>query len=269
MSDPKRARIDVSNQAHAQLETEARQQGITVRDLIEQIVRDMTERRGQTDAAVRHQRSTHPTLSNEPAPSSLEDNAKRIDALIRRVTDEVPKAIETVRQSGGTGHLRDMLGKHNAVHMQRLEEMQTAHEKGRNAQTLLLENGNRELARQIDALKNEVVVLRAWHKGRGWTFVGGVLSTLAGLMALAFVLAGTQPTRWLAIRLVGETTTVGAAYALAGDDRATGKLMAQTKALLDDAQFRSDYTRCTTRTREVKRRFSCRMSMPPYVPGKL
>jgi thiamine phosphate synthase YjbQ (UPF0047 family) len=266
MSEPKRLRIDVSNEAHAQLETEARRQSISVRDLIDQIVRDMTERRGQADAVVRHQRGAQPTVSDEPEPGSPKDSARRIDALIKRVTDDVPKAIETMRQSGGTGHLRDMLGKQDAAQTQRLEELQTAHLTAQDAQTLLLENGNRELAKKIDHLRNEVVVLRAWHKGRRWAFAGGVLSTLTGLMALAFLLAGTAPTNWLAIRLLGETTTVGAAYALAGDDRATGGLMAQTKALLDDPQFRSDYTRCMTHTQEVKRRFSCRMSMPPYAP---
>lgn len=269
MSEPRRLRIDVSNEAHAQLETEARRQGITVRDLIDQIVRDLTEHRGQADAAVRHQRGAQPTLSDEPEPGSPEDSARRIDALIKRVTDDVPKAIETVQRSSGTGHLRDMLGKQDAAQTQRLAAMQTAQQTAQNAQTLLLENGNRELAKKIDALKDEMVLLRDWLKGRRWAFAAGVLSTLTGLVALAFVLAGTPPARWLAIRLVGETTTVGAAYALAGDDRATGGLMAQTKALLDDPQFRSDYTRCTTHTREVKRRFSCRMSMPPYLPGKL
>jgi hypothetical protein len=266
MSEFRRLRIDVSNEAHAQLETEARRQSISVRDLIDQIVRDMTERRGQADAAVRHQRGAHPTLSDEPEPGSPEDSARRIDALIKRVTDDVPKAIETMRQSSGTGHLRDMLGKQDAAQTQRLAAMQTAHLTAQDAQTLLLENGNKELAKKIDDLRDEVVVLRNWHKGRRWAFAGGVLSTLAGLMALAFVLAGTSPTRWLAIRLTGETTAADAAYTLAGGDRATGGLMAQTRALLDDPQFRSDYTRCTTHTREVKRRFSCRMSMPPYAP---
>lgn len=266
MSEPRRLRIDVSNEAHAQLETEARRQSISVRDLIDRIVRDMAERRGQADAAVRHQRGAHPTLSDEPEPGSPEDSARRIDALIKRVTDDVPKAIETMRQSSGTGHLRDMLGKQDAAQTQRLAAMQTAHLTAQDAQTLLLENGNKELAKKIDDLRDEVVVLRNWHKGRRWAFAAGVLSMLTGLVALAFMLVGTPPARWLAIRLVGETTTVGAAYTLAGDDRATGGLMAQTKALLDDPQFRSDYTRCTTHTREVKRRFSCRMSMPPYAP---
>jgi hypothetical protein len=159
-----------------------------------------------------------------------------------------------------------MLGKQDAAQTQRLAAMQTAHLTAQDAQTLLLENGNKELAKKIDDLRDEVVVLRNLHKGRRWTFVAGVLSTLTGLVALAFVLVGTAPTRWLAIRLVGETTAAGAAYTLVGNGSVTGRILAQTKALLDDPQFSSDYTRCMTHTREVKRRFSCRMSMPPYAP---
>ena len=148
MSEPRRPRIDVSNEAHAQLETEARRQHITVRDLIDQIVRDMTERHGQADAAVRHQRGAHPPLSDEPKPGSPEDSAKRIDALIKRVTDDVPRAIETVQRTSGTGHLRDMLGRQDAAQTQRLAAMQTTQQTAQDAQTLLLENGNRELAKK-------------------------------------------------------------------------------------------------------------------------
>jgi len=277
MSDPVRKRIDVLPDLHRRLEIEAGRKGIKLGQMIDRILSESLERSGNADVSPGKLEQTKRVAETGSLTTQLADMIARFDALVERLVTELPEAIaggfaavtKTIGNTGGTGHLRTMLADQDKAQTARLAAMKTGEETGRNAQTLLLENGNRELARQIDVLKNEVVVLRAWHKGRRWAFAGGVLSTLAGLMALAFVLAGTQPTRWLAIRLVGETTTVGAAYALAGDDRATGKLMAQTKALLDDQQFRSDYTRCTTRTREVKRRFSCRISMPPYVPGKL
>jgi hypothetical protein len=274
MNEPGRKRIDVSNELHARLETEARRKGISLRDLIDRIVLETLERAGDADASPGRLERPPEAAQNKSFTMRLAEVIARFDALVERLATELPAAIgagfdgvrKTITETGGTGHLRTMLAEQDKAQTKRLVAMETGAEKGRNAQTLLFEKGNRELAVKIDTLRDEVARLGQLNKGRRWSLALGAAGTLIAAGASVPLLADTPAGRSLAIRLTGETTAVGAAYTLIGNGSVTGGIMAQTKALLDDPQFRSDYTRCMTHTREVKRRFSCRVSMPPYAP---
>jgi len=276
MSDPVRKRIDVLPDLHRRLEIEAGRKGIKLGQMIDRILSESLERSGNADVSPGKLEQTKTVAETRSLTTQLADMIARFDALVERLVTELPEAIaggfaavtKTISNTGGTGHLRTMLADQDKAQTARLAAMQTGEETGRNAQTLLLENGNQELAGKIDALRDELVKSGMLKNGRlrFFALVAVVVLVVCGVSVP--VLAGTSAGRLLAIRLTGETTAAGAAYTLVGDGSVTGGMLAQTKALLDDPQFRSDYTRCTTHTREVKRRFSCRISMPPYVPGK-
>jgi len=276
MSDPVRKRIDVLPDLHRRLEIEAGRKGIKLGQMIDRILSESLERSGNADVSPGKLEQTKTVAETGSLTRQLVDMIARFDALVERLVTELPEAIaggfaavtKTISNTGGTGHLRTMLADQDKAQTARLAAMKTGEETGRNAQTLLLENGNQELAGKIDALRDELVKSGMLKNGRLRFFALGAVVVLVVCGVSVPVLAGTSAGRLLAIRLTGETTAAGAAYTLVGDGSVTGGMLAQTKALLDDPQFRSDYTRCTTRTREVKRRFSCRISMPPYVPGK-
>ena len=277
MSDPVRKRIDVLPDLHRRLEIEAGRKGIKLGQMIDRILSESLERSGNADVSPGKLEQTKTVAETGALTRQLVDMIARFDALVERLVTELPEAIaggfaavtKTISNTGGTGHLRTMLADQDKAQTARLTAMKTGEETGRNAQTLLLENGNRELAEKFDALRDELVKSGMLKNGRLRIFALGAVVLLLVCSVSVPVLAGTSAGRLLAIRLTGETTAAGAAYTLVGDGSVTGGMLAQTKALLDDPQFRSDYTRCTTHTREVKRRFSCQISMPPYVPGKL
>lgn len=274
MSEPVRRRIDVSAETHAWLDTEARRRGLLVRDLVERIVREQAGHEGLGQGANVH--------SSKAAEGSLMTRFKalieRFDTLVVRLAEELPTSIangfdaikDTIVKTGGTGHLRTMLTDHDTAHTARLDAMETASEAAWKTagteQAKAFENLLDVLVAKIDALKSEVQVLRAWHKKRWWAAAAGAGGMLLLLVALGLLLADTAPTRWLSVRLTGNTRAMDAAFTLAGDGRATGVLMAETKALLENPDFRADYSRCVIHAREVTKHFPCKLWVPPIKP---
>lgn len=270
MSKPARWRVEVSAENHAWLKEEGKRRGMYVADLLDQLVRELVG-------------NGHELGSTEQAGSAAADELTgRLDAVVRRVnglveqiSENLPRAVEsgfngikdTILKTGGTGHLRNMLTAHDETHTRRLDQLEiTVAEERRQAtedQTTALANLDGQLGKKIDRLTQHVAHVRALQKGWRRGAAAGAASMAALPLLLYLLLPGTQPGRWLAIRLTGETTAIGAAYTLAGDDRMSGALMASTKALLKDRRFSADYTRCVTHAGTVKTPFSCNILVPP------
>lgn len=270
MSKLPRRRIDASVESHAWLKAEALRRGTGIGELLDLLVQEMAG-------------NDYGHGSNEQAGSAAADELTgRLDAVVRRVnglveqiSENLPRAVEsgfngikdTILKTGGTGHLRNMLTAHDETHTRRLDQLETtiAEERKQAAedQTTALANLEGQLGKKIDRLTHEVAHL--WGLQTGWWrgAAAGAVSMAALPLLLYLLLPGTQPGRWLAIRLTGETTAIGAAYTLAGDGRMFGASMASTKALLKDSRFRADYTRCLTQARAVKTPFSCNILVPP------
>lgn len=278
MSEPVRRRIDVSAETHAWLDAEARRRGLLVRDLVERIVQEQAGRDGSGQGVNGHVNRVVQGGATGSLMTQLKGLFERFDTLVERLAEDLPASIsngfdaikETIVKTGGTGHLRTMLTEHDTAHMARLDVMETASaaawETAGAEQAKAFENLQDVLVKKIDALKSEVETLRAWHKKRRWAAAAGAGGMLVLLVALGMLLADTTPTRWLSIRLTGNTRAIDAAFTLTGDGSATGAFMAETKGLLDDPDFRADYTRCVTHAREVAKGFPCRISMPPIKP---
>ncbi len=270
MSKLPRRRIDASVESHAWLKAEALRRGTGIGELLDLLVQEMAG-------------NDYGHGSNEQAGSAAADEltgrleavVRRVNGLVEQISENLPRAVEggfngikdTILKTGGTGHLRNMLTAHDETHTRRLDQLETtiAEERKQAAedQTTALANLEGQLGKKIDRLTHEVAHLRGLQTGWWRGAAAGAVSMAALPLLLYLLLPGTQPGRWLAIRLTGETTAIGAAYTLAGDGRMFGASMASTKALLKDPRFRADYTRCLTQARAVKTPFSCNILVPP------
>ena len=278
MSEPVRRRIDVSAEAHAWLDIEARRRGLLVRDLVDRIVQAQAGREGFEPGTNGHVNKVVQGAAPRSPMTQLDELTTRVDTLVERLAEDLPTSVskgfdaikDTIVKTGGTGHLRTMLTEHDTAHTARLDVMETASETAREIaateQAAAFKDLRDVLVGKIEALKSEVETLRAWHKKRRWAAAAGAGGMLLLLVALGLLLTDTAPTRWLSIRLTGNTRAIDAAFTLTGDGSATGAFMAETKGLLDDPDFRADYIRCVTHAREVAKGFPCRISMPPIKP---
>ncbi len=273
MSEPARRRIDVSAETHAMLDTEARRRGLTVRDLIDRIVLDMAEWDTRADASRPLAGGRQDAAAAAPLMTQIGTLVGRFDMLVVRLADDLPTTIakgfdaikDTIVKTGGTGHLRVMLTEQDTAQTARLDAMHTAQETAGTEQAAAFASLHTDLGAGIDTLRREIVFLRRWHKERRWAAGMGAAGMTMLLVVLALLLADTAPTRWFAVRLTGNVRAVDAAFTLVGDGRASGKLMAETRGLLGDPDFRNDYTRCVGHAREVKKTFQCRVTMPPII----
>ncbi|MET0377254.1 MAG: hypothetical protein ABW128_23720 [Rhizorhabdus sp.] len=278
MSEHVRRRIDVSAETHAWLDAEARRRGLLVRDLVERIVQEQAGREGAGQSANGHVNKVVQAAATGSLMTQLKELVARVDTLVERLAEDLPTSVskgfdaikDTIVKTGGTGHLRTMLTDHDAAHTARLDAMETASKTARETagieQATAIRNLETILVGNIKALKLDVEALHAWHQQRRWVAAAGAGAMLLLIVALGSSLADTPPTRWLAIRLTGNTRANDAAFTLAGDDRATGALMEETKGLLGDPGFRNDYTRCVVHAREVAKGFRCRITVPPIRP---
>lgn len=265
MNDAGRKRIDVSSEVHALLEGEARRRTVPIRDLVDQAVTEMLDRRAQADLSIRQQRERGHADRIETLTAQLADLGRRFTALLQE-TKAVPAALTrgfdemkgTIGKTGGTGHLRDMIAAFEKRFLGQLEGAQGG-----------IATAVADLAKAVDGRGDRIERLIAEIRrgqGRGRTIFGiGAAFALALVLLLGLLHPDTRPTRWVAVRLAGATRPADAAWILAGDGRTSGLLMAETHALLGNQQFRERYTECVARAKTAKAAFSCRLTFPPVV----
>lgn len=268
MNDAGRKRIDVSSEVHALLEGEARRRAVPIRDLVDQAVTEMLDRRAQADLSIRQQRERGHADRIENFSAQLADLGRRFTALLQEMKS-VPAALtsgfdemkDTIGKTGGTGHLRDMITAFDKRLLGKFEGAQDG-----------IATAVADLAKAVDSRSDRIERLIAeirGGQGRGRTiFSFGAAFALSLVLLLGLLNPDTRPTRWVAVRLAGATTPADAAWILAGDGRTNGLLMAETHALLDDQQFRGRYTECVARAKSAKAAFSCRLTFPPVVDRK-
>lgn len=261
--DAGRRRIDVSSDVHSRLDAESKRRNIPIRDLVEQAVTTMFDREAQAALSMRQQRERRQADRMEELGGQLGDLARRVSALIAQQTKDLPSALNagfeaiktTIRETGGTGHLRDMIAKFQTDFTAKSTEANTAVTKSVSAVTEAVNSRG-------DRLEERVAELRKGLAGRRNFFGAGVATGLVFILLVGFVMPDMPPTRWLATRFVGETDPAQAAWTLAGDGRARGLLMAETKGLLNNHEFRTRYAQCVDHAKRVKAPFPCRVTFP-------
>jgi hypothetical protein len=100
-----------------------------------------------------------------------------------------------------------------------------------------------------------------------WRWMGGAAAFgMFVLCTLLWAVAGHFPGRWLAVRMAGADTQWQAAQLLAGNGSLFhSELMAETKAMLDDPDFRGRYGQCIDRAKASTRPVRCVLTLAPLV----
>lgn len=263
MTDAGRRRIDVSSDVHSRLDAESKRRNIPIRDLVEQAVTTMFDREAQAALSVRQQRERRHEDQLREQTAQIGEVTRRVSALIAQQAKDLPGALnagfdaikDTIQKTGGTGHLRDMIAKFQTDFTAKSTEANTAVSKSVGTVT-------EAVNRRGDRLEERVAELRKGLAGRRNFFGAGMATGLVFLLLVGFILPDMPPTRWLATRFVGEIDPARAAWTLAGDGRTRGLLMAETKGLLNNHEFRTRYAQCVDHAKRVKAPFPCRVTFP-------
>ncbi|AXJ97185.1 hypothetical protein DC429_17440 [Arthrobacter sp. TPD3018] len=264
MTDAGRRRIDVSSDVHSRLDAESKRRNIPIRDLVEQAVTTMFDREAQAALSVRQQRERRHADRMEEQTAQIGEVTRRVSALIAQQSKDLPGALNagfdaiktTIKETGGTGHLRDLIAKFQTDFTVLFKEAQGALAVSVGNVTKAVEEQAKGFGKQLDRIE------KRQSDTRTKLGVGAALG-IAGLVLICLLFANTAPTRWLSIRLLGESDAVPAAWSLAGDGRTTGELMAETKGLLASDTFRVRYAECAAHAKRMKKPFPCRLTFPP------
>lgn len=260
-----RVRIDPS--IHEQARQSAQARGMAVGDYLELLVRqdvDAEGRRSQKLAAAKEERATQ----------RIEELYARIDSLggqfrhaIDMLETELPKALDAgfagmrshISNTGGTGHLRDMIAKAEARSEARDAAMQSALVKQL--------KGDRETLQGILDRESRLRRAGAWQRGEQIALGAGAV--LLMFLIPAFLFSNTAPTRWVGVRLIGATDRYHAASNLLEGDTESGSLLLRTHVLLNGQKnFRADYRTCIKRVEQASGRFMCKIRFDPLVKAK-
>lgn len=266
MTDAGRRRIDVSSEVHSRLGAESKRRNIPIRDLVEQAVTTMFDREAQAALSVRQQRERRHADRMEEQTAQIGEITRRVSALIAQQTKDLPGALNagfdaintTIKETGGTGHLRDMIAKFQAEFTTIFKEAQGALAASVLNVTKAAEEQAKSLGKQLDRIEKR-------QSGTRTKLGAGAALGIAGLVLICLLFANTAPTRWLSIRLLGESDSASAAWSLAGDGRTKGELMAETKGLLGDDTYRVRYAECVDHAKRMKKPFPCRLTFPPLL----
>lgn len=264
--DAGRRRIDVSSDVHSRLDAESKRRNIPIRDLVEQAVTNMFDREAQAALSVRQQRERRHADRIEELGGQLGDLTRRVSTLIAQQTKDLPDVLkagfdaikETITNTGGTGHLRQMISDFEARFVEKFDTAVTSVSASVAPITDLVNARADKMEKNLARLEKKQI---GGRKGFGF----GALFGLILLFLIGFTIPGTPPARWLATRFVGETDPARAAWTLAGDGRARGLLMAETKGLLYDEPFRQRYAACVDKAKRAKTAFPCRLTFPPLL----
>ncbi|VVS96986.1 conserved hypothetical protein [Sphingomonas aurantiaca] len=266
MTDAGRRRIDVASDVHSRLDAESKRRNIPIRDLVEQAVTTMFDREAQAALSVRQQRERRHADRMEEQTAQIGEITRRVSALIAQQTKDLPGALNagfdaiktTIKETGGTGHLRDMIAKFQAEFTTNFKEAQGALAASVLNVTKAAEEQAKSLGKQLDRIEKR-------QSGTRTKLGAGAALGIAGLLLICLLFANTAPTRWLSIRLLGESDPASAAWSLAGDGRTKGELMAETKGLLADDTYRVRYAECVDHAKRMKKPFPCRLTFPPLL----
>lgn len=188
----------------------------------------------------------------------------RFNALLETTATSIPKKLKsefdalktTISNTGGTGHLRDLLkqliadfeGRQN----DRLAKLERAYDQSAEHQTTRIAIA--KLAR--DRFRDR------------WMAGSGALACILTIAAIGFLFADTAPTRWAAMRLMGESTYTYAGAALSAKNPAIRNRLIQTRSLLGTSEeFTKDYGKCIDLFAAADAPVECRLRFDPSSLG--
>lgn len=267
-SDKVRVRIDPG--IHEQAQTVAQARGISVGDYLELLVRQDGNAEARRAGKLAAAKSDRAAAQIEAFHGKLEGLAGQVRHTIDALNDRLPRALDAgfagmkdhISNTGGTGHLRDMISKAQDRTDKSLSWLTDRMGK---FEERLLEKVASEGSATRQAVEKEADLRKTGRRiGAAGAVVGVFLASLA-FFASAFLFPNTAPTRWLAMRLVGEDVPQRAAGALLGRDPEIGFVLLQTQVLYgQDKGFKRSYGDCLDRFDKATGPLTCKLSLVPW-----
>lgn len=258
-----KARVRIDRQVHEQAEQAAKNRGMSVGDYLELLIKmdsDAAAQRAQKLAAAKGDRAVE---RSAVLAANLDSLANQFRHTVETLRKDVPQALEAgfagmkahITNTGGTAHLRDMIKEFEGRFQARMSALEGKVMK--------------EVSQGVGAMQNDLksirTELRLVRSDRLTAFRGiwlGAFIAVACLGLLAFLMANTAPTHWLAIRLVGATHPIDASSNLLGDDEASKSVLSATLILLNgQTHFRKDYLSCLDRYQRSLGSITCKVRL--------
>jgi hypothetical protein len=262
-----KVRVRIDPNIHEQARQSAQARGMAVGDYLELLVRqdaDAEARQAQKLAAAKGDRAAERI---EGLYASFDSLGEQFRHAIETLRTDLPKALDAgfagmrshISNTGGTAHLRDMIGNAEARSEKRDAVMQSA--------IVTQLKTDRETLRGM--LDHESRLRRAEASQQGRHVAIGAAAVLLIFLVPAFFFSNTWLTRWPAIRLFGATDRYHAASNLLEGDTESGFLLLRTQLLLNEQKnFRADYRTCMKRVEQASARFICKIRFEPLIKAK-
>jgi len=255
-------RVRIGRELNEQLQEAAAAKGLSARTLMERMLAEGLKTEVGRQARVAGMKADSQLDRMDRIVGEMQQATGRVDHLLEQVGTAIPQQLKKefdalkahVSNTGGTAHLRDLLkqllGEYQRTITGKLEEVKDAVD----------QTAEHARTRKVVAglVAQQVRVRQA--------AIGGAAAVIVFLAAFAFLFANTPPTRWMATRLTGQSSSLGAAYALFGNENLPGPRMRQVRDLvLDTPAFSDSMKKCLTEAEKARENFPCTVTMGPVV----
>jgi hypothetical protein len=256
MTDAGRRRIDVSSEVHSRLDAESKRRNIPIRDPRRTGGHHHVRREAQAALSVRQQRERRHAdrMENRPLKSARSRAASRPD---RPANEGSARRVERRLRRDQDDHQGDRRDRTSPRHDRQVPEAEftTIFKEAQSALAASVLNVTKAAEERAKSLGKQLDRIEKRQSGTRTKLGAGAALGIAGLVLICLLFANTAPTRWLSIRLLGESDSASAAWSLAGDGRTKGELMAETKGLLGDDTYRVRYAECVDHAKRMKKPF--------------
>jgi hypothetical protein len=257
MDEPAQFRVLVAPTVRDRFKVACLTNGVTMSDQAAHLINGWLtaselERLGQHAPTDEPQNATN----NDVGEATPENDADILRTEIATmISDQSSRIVKVL----GLLPTRDEMDAHDARQEQQDRQR---HDSFKKAVGTITETVSQEIANSQEQFFSAIETRR-----RDWYWLGGA-ATLGFLIACAllWLVAGAAPGRSLAVRMTGAETSWQAARLLAGSGSLFhSELMAETKAMLDDPNFREQYGHCIDRAKASTRSVRCVLNVAPLV----
>lgn len=250
----------LSGELRTDIERAAKARGISPSDFIESAIKKELKLAGSRGERASDLKADRKLDRIDQFFGELDGFIGRFNKLLNNTATSIPKQLKTefnglkttISQTGGTGHLRDLL-----------KQQLTDFEERQNKRLLKLESAF-DQSDQHAATRSAINDLRGDKYRDRWMLAGGALACLLTLAAFGFLFSDTAPTRWAATKLLGESLEVSAGVKLMSQNDAIRRALFDARLLLGSSdEFTKDFSECVDQLIDADQPESCRLEYSP------
>ncbi|HCB77459.1 MAG TPA: hypothetical protein DEP68_01635 [Erythrobacter sp.] len=250
----------LAGELRTDIERAAKTRGISPSDFIESAVRKELKLAGSRNERASDLKADRQLDRIDRFFGELDSFMGQFHKLLNTTATAIPKQLKTefdalkttIVNTGGTGHLRDLL-----------KQLLADFENRQNVRLSKLESAVDQSA-QHRATRAAIDDLRGNQNRDRWMLAAGAGACLLVLAAVGFLFADTGPTRWAATRLMGESSNVNSGAKLISENAVIRQALYDTRLLLGSSEeFTLEFADCVDRLIDADQPESCRLEYDP------